>query len=116
MLRQNDLGRSEPAKNDILNVERQFFHAADRVLDPCPHTVNDVEIGLQSLAEHPDWVQHAVLPIDVIMLNNGMKECVLCRNAHLARIDFHVFDILLIDFIALLGEHDAPAIVEALKV
>src|SRR5438105_13821740 len=64
MLRQNDLGGSEPAKNDILNVERQFFHAADRVLDPCPHTVNAVEIGLLSLADPPDRPQHAALSTD----------------------------------------------------
>src|SRR4029453_7411792 len=45
-----------------------------------------------------------------------MKERVLRRNAYLARIDFDVFDILLIDFITILGEHDASPIVEALKV
>src|SRR4029453_2192301 len=45
-----------------------------------------------------------------------MKERVLRGNAYLARIDFYVFDILLIDFIAILREHDASAIVEALKV
>jgi len=78
--------------------------------------VNNVEIGFQSLAEHPDWIQHAVLSIDMIMLNNGMKECVLRRNAHLARIDFYVFDVLLIEFIAVLGQHHGSAVVEALKV
>src|SRR5262249_13330381 len=60
--------------------------------------------------------QHAVLSIDMIMLDNGMKECVLRRNAHLTRIDFYVFDILLIDFIAVLGQHYGSAVVEALKV
>ena len=49
------------------------------------------------------------------MLNDGMKERVLRRNAYLARIDFHVFDVLLVNFIAVFGQHDASAIVEALK-
>ena len=50
------------------------------------------------------------------MLNNGMKECVLRRNAHFARIDFYIFDILLVDFIAVLGQHHGSAVIEALKV
>ena len=50
------------------------------------------------------------------MLNDGMKERVLRRNAYLARIDFHVFDVLLVNFVAIIGQHDAPAIVEALQV
>src|SRR4029077_76343 len=49
------------------------------------------------------------------MLNDGMQERVLRRDAYLARIDFHVFDVLLVNFIAVFGQHDAPAIVEALK-
>src|SRR6266478_4464281 len=45
-----------------------------------------------------------------------MKERVLRRNAYLPRIDFYVFNVLLVNFIAILGEHDASAIVAALKV
>src|SRR5713101_1458217 len=52
----------------------------------------------------------------MIMLNDGMKERVLRRNAYFARIDFHVFDVLLVNFIAVLGQHDASAVVEAVKV
>ena len=77
--------------------------------------MNDVKIGFQFLAKHARRTQHALLPIDVIMLNERMKECVLRRNAHLARIDFYVFDILLINFIAVLGNHDASAIVKTLQ-
>jgi hypothetical protein len=55
------------------------------------------------LAEHADGIEDAVLPVDVIMLDDGMKERVLRRNAHLARVDLYIFDILLVDFIAFLG-------------
>src|SRR5262245_15065955 len=116
VLGKDHLSRSQPAKNDILNVQRQFLHAPDRVLNARPHTVNNVEVCFQSLAEHPHWVKHAVLSVDMIMLNDGMKECVLRRYAYLTSIDFYVFDILFVNFIAVLGQHDAPSIVEALKV
>src|SRR5262245_9737079 len=51
----------------------------------------------------------------MVMLNDGMEERVLRRDAHLARIDFHILDVLLVNFIAIIGQHDASAIVEALK-
>src|SRR5436190_19675570 len=50
------------------------------------------------------------------MLNDRMKERVLRRNAYLPCINFHVFDVLLVNFIAVLRQHDASAVVEALKV
>ena len=50
------------------------------------------------------------------MLNDGMQERVLRRNAHLARINFHVLNILLINFIAIFGQHDASTVIKTLQV
>src|SRR6266702_4779087 len=55
MLREHNLGRSKPAKNNILDVQRQFFDTADGILNPGTHAMDDVKIGLQFLTEHPDW-------------------------------------------------------------
>src|SRR5213594_238138 len=52
-----------------------------------------MKIRLQFLPEHPDRVQHTVLPVDVIMLNDGVEERVLSGNAYLARVDFYVVDV-----------------------
>src|SRR5207253_10801618 len=96
------LRRSKPAKNNVLHVQRQLFHAADRILNPGAHPMYDMKIGFQFLPKHSDRVQHAVLSIDVVMLNEGMEECVLCRNAYFARIDFYVLDVPFINFISVL--------------
>ena len=101
MLREDDLRGSERGEDDVLDFERQFFHATDRVLDPRAHAVDDVKIRLQFLPEHSDRIEHAVLPVDVIMLDDRMQKRVLRRNAHFARVDLHVLDILLVDLVAI---------------
>ena len=75
-----------------------------------------MEIGLQFLAQHSDRIEHAVLPVDVIMLDDRVQKRVLRRDAHFARVDLHVLDILLVDLVAIVRQSDAAAIVEALNV
>ena len=116
MLGQDDLSGGERIKDDVFHLERQFLDAANGVLNPRAHAVNDVEIGLQLLPEHADGIEHAVLPVDVIMLDDRVQKCVLRRNAHFARVDLHVLDILLVDFVVIFRQNDAAAIVEALNV
>ena len=77
MLREHDLRGSERVEDHVFDIERQFFHATNRVLNARAHAVNDVKIGLQFLAEHADGVEHAVLSVDVIMLDDRMQERVL---------------------------------------
>src|SRR5437868_1569586 len=64
MLGEYHLCGSKPAKNDILDVQRQLFHASDSILNARAHSVDDMKICFQFLLEHPDWVQNAVLSID----------------------------------------------------
>ena len=64
----------------------------------------------------PTGIEHAVLSVDVIMLDDRMQKRVLRGNAYFARVDFHVLDVLLVDFVAVFRQHDAAAIVEALDV
>ena len=45
-----------------------------------------------------------------------MQKRVLRRNADFARVDFYILDVLLVDLVAILRQHDAAAIVEALNV
>ena len=101
MLGEHDLRGGERGEDHVLHFERQFLHATDRVLDARPHAVDDVKIRLELLPEHADGVEHAVLPVDVIMLDDGMKKRVLRGNAHLARVDLHILDVLLVDFVAI---------------
>ncbi len=77
--------------------------------------MDDVKIGLQLFAQHADRIKDAVLPVDVIMLNDGMEEGVLRGNADFARVDLHVFDILLVDLVAIFRQHDAAAVVESFE-
>src|SRR4051812_14561036 len=45
-----------------------------------------------------------------------MKKGVLRRDTDLARIDFYIFDVLLVDFVAVLRQHDTTPIVKSLNV
>ena len=116
MLGEHDLRGRERGEDNVFHFQWQFLHATDRVLNPGAHAVDDVKIGFQFLPEHANGIEHAVLPIDVIMLNDGMQKGVLRRNADLARIDLHILDVLLVDLVAIFRQHDAAAIVEALNV
>lgn len=85
-------------------------------MDSVPDTVNDVEIGLEPLAQHSDRAEDAVVSIDVIALDDRMQEGVLRRNADLACVYLYVVDVLLVDLIALFRQGDATAVIEALDV
>ena len=63
--------------------------------------MDDVKIRFELLPEHADGIEDAVLSVDVIMLDDGMEKGVLRGNAHFARVDLHVLDVLLIDFVAI---------------
>ena len=45
MLSEHHLRRSEPAKNNVLHVQRKLFHAANGILNACAHAVDDMKIG-----------------------------------------------------------------------
>ena len=99
LLGEHDLGRSERGKNHVLHFQWQFFDASNGVLNPRPDTVNDMKIGFQFLPEHPDRIQNAILPIDVIMLDDRVQKRVLRWNTHFTCADLHVLDILLVDLV-----------------
>src|SRR6202011_2923568 len=115
VLCEHDLRGSKRAEDHVLNVERQFFDAPNRVLDACAHAVDDVKVGFQFLPEHSDRAEHAVLSIDVVVLDDRMEKSVGRGNAHFTRADLHVLDVLIVDLIAIFRQKDASAVVKALN-
>src|SRR5436190_3330164 len=116
LLRQHNLRGRERGEDDVLHFQRQFLHAANCVLNAGPHSVDDVKIRLQFFPEHAHGVEHAVLPVHVVMLNNRMEKGVGGGNAHFASVDLYVLDVLLVDFLAIVRDHDATAVVKTLNV
>ena len=104
MLGKDDLGRRERREDDVFHIKGQFLDAADRVLNARSNAVDDVEISLQFLAEHSDGIEHPVLSVDVIMLDDGVQKGVLRRNAHFTSVDLNVLDILLVDLVAVVRQ------------
>src|SRR5437773_3030948 len=78
--------------------------------------MDDMKIGLQFLPEHPDRIKHAVLSIDMVMLDDLVEESVLGRDTHLTRVNFYILNVLLIDLIAVFRQHHTPAVIETLNV
>src|SRR5438874_2535577 len=116
MLGQNYLSGGKRAEHHILHFERQLLHAPDRVLNPSAHAMNNVKVSFEFLAEHTDWVEHTVLAVYVIMLDDRVEKRVLRRNADFPRAHLDVFDVLFVDLIPVIRQHHAPAIIEALNV
>ena len=50
------------------------------------------------------------------MLDDRVQKRILRRDAHFARVDFYILDILFVDLLVVFGHTDAAAIVEALNV
>ena len=80
VLVQHHLRGGERIEDDILDLERDLLHAADGVFHPRADAVDDVKIGLELAAHHADGIEHALLPIDVIMLEDRVDEHVLRRG------------------------------------
>ncbi len=116
ILIEHDLRGRERAEDDVEHFRPDLLHAAHAVFDPRGDAVDDVKIRLELAPEHADRIEHAVLAIDVIMLEQRVHEHVRRGNAHLARAGLHVFEILLANFVALLGQVHRAAVVEALDV
>ena len=87
--------------------------AADRVLNPRADAVNDVIIRFEFIAQHPDGRENAILAVHVIMLDDGVHKRVLRRDVYLARVALHFFEVVLVDFLASLGQFDNAAVIEA---
>ena len=116
MLGKHDLSRSKRAEDHVLDIERQFLHAPDGVLNTGAHSVNDVKIGFELLSQHADGIEHTILSIDMVMLDDRMEKRVLGRYAHLARVDFYVLDVLLVNFVTLFRQDHTAAIIKTLNV
>src|SRR5439155_20437041 len=116
MLSEHNLRGSKRAEDNILDLERELLNAADGVLDPGADAVDNMKIGFQFLPEHADRIEHTILSIDMVMLDDGMKKRVRRGNAHLARAHLHILDVLLVDLLPTLRHDHAAAIVAALTV
>jgi hypothetical protein len=74
-----------------------------------------MKIGFQFLPKHPDWIEHPVLPIDMVMLDDRMQESILGRDAYLACVDLYILNVLLINLIPVFWQDYAATIIKTLK-
>ena len=113
---EHDLRAGQRAEDDVLDFDAEFFHAADARLDAASDPMDNVEIRLQHLSEHANWIQYAILAVDIVVLEDGVQELIGLRNANLPRSGLHIFEIVFADLFAILRDLDGSAIVEALDV
>src|SRR5438067_1105434 len=116
LLRQDHLRRSQRGKDNVFHLQRQLLDTTNRVLNPGAHTVEDVKICFQFLTKHANGIVHAGLPIDGIAVNEEMEKRVLRWNTDLAGIDLYVLDVLFVDLLVIIRQHDAATIVKTLNV
>ena len=82
----------------VFHVDSNFADAADGALDPVYDAVNDVIIGFQFRATDPDRVDHALATIDIVLLQDGVKDVVVLRQTDFLVFRGDIFDFLLRDF------------------
>src|SRR5262249_50632100 len=109
ILLQYSLRGRKRVDDDVSWFQFQFLHTTNRILNPCPDAVHNMKIRLQFPAQQSNGVQYAVLSIDIVVLNNRVKDAILHRQTDLASIRPHIVQILLVNFLSSLLEHnDAP--------
>ena len=94
----HDLGRSDGIHHHIVHIDIKFLNAADRVLNPGHHPVNNVVIGLQLGAEHSERIDHTLLTIDIISLDDRMQDHIFLRDRDLLGLVFDIADFFFGDF------------------
>ena len=61
-------------EDDVKHFRADFLDATDAVFDAGGHAMNDVKIGLQLAPEHADGIEHSIVPVDVVVLQDRMDE------------------------------------------
>jgi len=112
---ENDLRGGDRIHHDIVHFDIELLYAANRVLNPGHHPMNDVVIGLQLGAEHPERINHALLSIDIIALDDRVQDYILLRNRDLLGLVFDIPDFFFRDF-AFIRQGDRASVVETLQV
>src|ERR1019366_3295922 len=98
------------ADGNVLDVQRHLFDTADSVLQPGPHTVNDVDVCFQFGADHADRVLDAVMAVDVEMLADRVDHHVIHGDVHRFGIEQDVADFLGRDLAFLVRDGDVAAV------
>ena len=97
VLVEDDLGAGQRTQHDVLDPQFQGLDAAHRVVDPCFDPVDDVKIGVDLDPLGLERVDHVLVPIDVIGLEDGVKERVLRGEGDFLGLGLHGIQILLLD-------------------
>ena len=78
--------------------------------------MHDMELGFEFAADHPERTGHAFLSVDVVMLVDGMQEDIARGNTDIERALLDLLDVLLFDFVAIIGDRNTAAIIQAFEV
>jgi hypothetical protein len=73
------LGGGKGIYDDVGRFEFKLLDATDRILNPGANAVNNMEIGFQFLSKETHRVQYSILTIDVVVLDDCMKDTIFHR-------------------------------------
>ena len=112
VLADDNLRARQGIEHHVFHFQGDLLDATDRVLHPRADAVDDVIIRFQLRAQHADRRQHAILAVDVIMLDDGVQKRVLRGDVHITCVALDLLQIVLVDFVAILRQLDHATIVE----
>ena len=101
--------------HNVVDLEVGLADAAQVVLDARLRTVHDMELGLEPAPDHAERTGHALLPVDVVALDDGVQEHIAGRNRDLEGALLDLVDVLVLDLVALLWNQDPPSLIQSIQ-
>ena len=109
VLHQNRLARRELLEHDFVHVETTPVHALDDVLRGARRAGDDMDLGFEPHARHPNRLADAVLIVHDEFLRENVQDLLVRRNRDGARGVDHPLDVVGAD-LAVPDGHDAVRI------
>lgn len=106
---EHGLGAGDRFEGEIADFESGFFDAAEQVVDGSNLACNDVEVGLEAHAAHPDRIANALLVVHREFLRKYVDDFVARGQHELEHVVDEPVDVAAADFgvVAVAGQQSA---------
>src|SRR5579863_40023 len=116
VLRERRLGRSELLENGIVDAHARAIHGRDNILSCRARRGHDVDVRLETLADHADGVADVVLRVERKLLRKNVQHFAILRQRYTAGRFDGAANVVALDVARPRAERDPAAAVHAAHV
>ena len=114
--REDGLRRGELLEHELDDLDARLVHARDDVLRHGDGRRDDVDVGFEARADHPDGIGHAVLAVHGELAGHDVHDLVVLRDLHSPRRVHDAGHVVARDLAVLARHGDDAAAVEGAHV